>query len=116
MFSFFKIIQRRNDCMKKGIVIFSVLAVFAFVLSACASTQSSGEVVGVTPEDFAAACEEVWYTYSDSSGAQAAPSLAGLEGIKIGKAVAVTTQASDCGNNCDICGCDKDGNNCKCQD
>ena len=102
--------------MKKGIVIFSVLAVFAFVLSACASTQSSGEVVGVTPEDFAAACEEVWYTYSDSSGAQAAPSLAGLEGIKIGKAVAVTTQASDCGNNCDICGCDKDGNNCKCQD
>ena len=102
--------------MKKGIVIFSVLAVFAFVLSACASTQSSGEVVGVTPEDFATACEEVGYTYSDSSGAQAAPSLAGLEGIKIGKAVAVTTQASDCGNNCDICGCDKDGNNCKCQD
>lgn len=105
--------------MKKGIVVFSVLAIFAVILSACA-TQTSSETIGIDQDAFVAACEEAGYTASDdSSGAGAgAPSKTDLSGKKIGKSKSSfgPVVIAACGDYCDICGCDSNGENCECQD
>lgn len=45
------------------------------------------------------------------------PGMAAVGTITIGTGSdAVVVSASDCGDSCDICGCDAKGNNCKCQD
>ena len=104
--------------MKKGMLILG-LGLLLIALTGCAQTATSGGTTGITTEDFVAACEEAGYTSTDESGVGAgAPSASSMKdptGIKIGK-VAVVDSARDCSDSCNICGCDGDGNNCRCQD
>lgn len=91
--------QKANLYLLAIVAIVAVVGVVVLVLNAGGVSVSSADLSG------------------EALKVKSVSDLSSVKTIKIGTgSKAIVVQATDCGDSCEVCGCDSNGENCKCQD